>query len=76
MVSITFLNFFHAWEKLKCKSLLMGCGGNIVMSPIRIYPKMDDKGRVTIPKYVRVGMDLHPGDILEITLDKYLDSRK
>lgn len=59
------------------KSLIKGKSGiKKIMGKITVYVPLDDNGRVTIPKYVREGMELKYGDILEIVVSKYLDSRK
>ncbi|MFC7324837.1 AbrB/MazE/SpoVT family DNA-binding domain-containing protein [Halorubrum rutilum] len=40
------------------------------MSQMKCYPKMRQRGVVTIPEEVRDGLDLEEGDQLELTVVK------
>ena len=40
------------------------------MGRMKCYPKMRQRGVVTIPEEVRDGLDLEEGDQLELTVEK------
>ncbi len=40
------------------------------MGQMKCYPKMRQRGVVTIPEEVRDGLDLEEGDQLELTVEK------
>jgi len=40
------------------------------MSLMECYPKLRDRGQVTIPEEVRNGLDLEEGDQLKLTVEK------
>lgn len=41
-----------------------------VMSSMKCYPKLRERGQVTIPEEVRNGLNLEEGDQLELTVEK------
>jgi AbrB family looped-hinge helix DNA binding protein len=40
------------------------------MSSMECYPKLRDRGQVTIPEEVREGLDLKEGDQLKLTVER------
>lgn len=46
------------------------------MSPMRVFSKLDDKNKITIPRGIRKELNIRLGDMLELMLGGINKSRK
>lgn len=46
------------------------------MSPLRVFSKLDDKNKITIPRGIRKELNIKPGDRLELMLGGINKARK
>lgn len=46
------------------------------MSPMRVFSKLDDKNKITIPRGIRKELNIRPGDMLELMLGGINKARK